>query len=233
MRVKLGENNGINVSVSVIPLGVDRSIFHEVSYEPNKYIFLSAGKWEIRKGQNDIVEAFNRAFNPSDETELWMSMYNAFMPKEEMDKIRIRYLNTKMGRAGKIKFVGPFKTQNDLARIMQSVSCGVFPSKAEGWGMETLEMMSCGKPVIVSNYSAHTEYCDDNNSLLIDPDGIVPAHDGMWFFGQGNWCTIPIDSIVDAMLYAYRAGNKVNNDGIITAEKYSWKNTADCILKSL
>ena len=51
---------------------------------------------------------------------------------------------------------------------MAKTDCGVFPARAEGWNLELLEMMSCNKPVIATNYSAHTEFCDDKNCMLID-----------------------------------------------------------------
>ena len=45
--------------VYVIPLGVDRSIFRDsVSSRPTT-TFLNIGKWEIRKGHDILVEAFN------------------------------------------------------------------------------------------------------------------------------------------------------------------------------
>lgn len=208
--------------VHIVPLGVDRNIFGEVKYTNNKYVFFSAGKWEVRKGQDQIVAAFNAAFNNTDNVELWMSMHNMFA-NDVVEKKKLEYLATPLGRVGKIKFVGPFKTQKDLARIMQMTSCGVFPSKAEGWGLETLEMMSCGKPVIVSNCTAHTEYCNKDNAILIDPTDYVDAYDGMWFFKQGKWAEIPLEPLIHEMKTAYKNNIQYNAAGIETAKKYSWK----------
>jgi glycosyltransferase involved in cell wall biosynthesis len=227
------EANSINAETYVVPLGVDRSIFHEVDYVPPTYTFLSAGKWEVRKGQDQIVETFNRAFEPTDNVELWLSMANIFMDKSFMEDKQREYGQTKMGRAGHIKFVGPFRSQQDLARIMNMVSCGIFPSKAEGWGLESLEMMSCGKPLIVSDYSGHTEYCNSSNSILLPISRIEPAHDSKWFFGQGNWAIIDDDAIIEAMRGAYGAGPKVNGDGIKTAHSFSWQNSVAKLKEAL
>lgn len=222
------ESNNISVPTKVVPLGVDRKIFSEVDHTPEKYIFLSAGKWEVRKSQDEIVAAFNAAFNTSDNVELWLSMHNGFMPQDFMHAKKAEYLGTRMGP--KIKFVGPFDSQAGIARIMRMVSCGVFPSKAEGWGLETLEMMACGKPVIVTNYAGHTEFCNESNSILLQPHNeTIPAYDGKWFFKQGNWCGFNIDDLIESMRQQYKLGNVINSNGIETSKKFSWESAAQTI----
>lgn len=230
---KIIKENDIHSCVNVVPLGVDSSIFHPVDYTPSDYIFLSAGKWEVRKSQNEIVEAFNKAFKPTDSVQLWLSMYNGFMSLSEQQIQRNLYLKTPMGQAGRIKFVGPFDKQDGIARIMNMSSCGVFPSKAEGWGLETLEMMACGKPVIVTDYAGHTEFCDKNNSTLIPVTETESAYDGRWFFNQGNWAKINIDALIEAMRAQFKIGNVVNSAGLETAKKFSWENTVECIREAL
>lgn len=220
------ESNGVNVPTHIVPLGVDSSIFYPVEYGCIDYIFLSAGKWEIRKSQNEIVQAFNKAFTVNDDVQLWLSMHNQFLGHEFINTKKQEYLSTPMGKAGRIKFVGPFNRQQDLARIMNMTNCGVFPSKAEGWGLETLEMMACGKTVIVTDYAGHTEYCDENNSTLIPIDSLEPAIDNKWFFGQGNWAKFNIDYLVSAMRENFRKGPTLNQEGLDTAKKFSWVNTA-------
>lgn len=219
------KSNNIDVPTFVAPLGVDRSIFHEVDYTPHNFVFFSTGKWEIRKSQNEIVYAFNKAFNINDNVELWMSMHNIFLSKDQMISLANEYLDTPMGRANKIKLLPPSPDQLSLCRLMRMSSCGIFPSKAEGWGLGTLEMMACGKPVIVTNYSGHTEYCNSKNSMLLDVDKLEIANDNKWFFGQGNWAHIDIDKLIDIMRAAHKKGDTVNTFGIETSKKFSWENT--------
>lgn len=230
---KIIEENGIRSKTCVIPLGVDSSIFHPVDYTPTDYVFLSAGKWEIRKSQNEIVEAFNKAFKPTDSVQLWLSMHNGFMAPADLHSQKQTYLNTAMGKAGRIKFVGPFDKQEGIARIMNMSSCGVFPSKAEGWGLETLEMMACGKPVIVTDYAGHTEFCNKENSTLIPVTELESAYDGRWFFNQGNWAKIDTDALIECMRNQFKIGNIQNTAGLETAKKFSWENTVTCIREAL
>ena len=45
--------------------------------------------------------------------------------------------------------------------------------------------MALNKPIITTNYSAHTEYCTADNAYLINIDGLTPAEDGKFFDGSG------------------------------------------------
>jgi glycosyltransferase involved in cell wall biosynthesis len=120
---------------------------------------------------------------------------------------------------------------------MSQVDCGVFPSRGEGWNLELLEMMAAGKHVIATNYSAHTEFCTEENCGLIPISEKEPAFDGKWFFGQGNWAAInafEIKSLVQNMKdIASKVNKEVNEAGIQTAKTFSWQNTAREIIKCL
>jgi hypothetical protein len=95
-------------------------------------------------------------------------------------------------------FENRLPTQEAVAALMRSADCGVFCSRAEGWGLESSEMMSLSKPVILTNYSGHTEYANSDNSLLIDIDYLEDSHDGVWFNATdpvwqgepGQWASI-------------------------------------------
>ena len=92
------------------------------------------------------------------------------------------------------------------------------------------------KPVIVTNYSAHTEYCNKNNAYLINIDETESANDGKWFKGFGNWAKIgdkEIEQIVHYMKYVYNNRVVSNTNGIATAKYYSWNNTSNIIQSTI
>jgi glycosyltransferase involved in cell wall biosynthesis len=223
--ISIEENN-----VCIIPLGVDTSIFKP--YESNisdKTIFFNCGKWEVRKGHDIIAEAFNKAFEETDNVELWMMCGNPFCTQEEEKYWQSLYLNSKLG--SKIKLLPRVETQNEVYNIMKNTHCGIFPSRAEGWNLELLEMMACGKTVITTDYSAHTEFCNQKNSMLISIDSQESAYDGKWFHGQGDWASFgksQKDQLIAHMktFHAQRKDIGVNLNGIETAKIYSWDNTA-------
>ena len=97
-------------------------------------------------------------------------------------------------------------------------------------------MMAMNKPVIATNYSSHTEFCNTQNTYLVDINTTEIAHDGKAFYGQGNWAKLgqsQYDQIVEHMRYVYR--NRISNNpaGLETAKEFTWKNSASKILRCI
>ncbi len=241
---KVLEDNDIKppLGIKVIPLGVDTSIFHRSEeadqhrayWTQDKTVFLNVGKWEVRKGHNELLEAFNAAFTPGDKVELWMLNHNHFIGKEN-EVWKTKYLASEMGAS--VRIIPRMNSQKELCDVFNSVDFGVFPAHAEGWNLEPLELMACGIPSIVTNYSGHTEYCNGDNSFLVEPNGMESAEDGRWFHGNGEWCTFELDALVDAMRAAHdykQSGSKKLEAGMkATVEKYSWAHTVKAIEEAL
>lgn len=226
-------------AIDVIPLGVDTEIFKPCNHKHGPTIFLNCGKWEVRKGHDVLVDIFNQAFTDDDNVELWMMCENPFLKQEQDREWKNKYINSNLGH--KIKFINRVSTHNEVYNIMSRVDCGIFPSKAEGWNLEPLELMACGKHVIITNYSAHTEFCNENNAHLIQIETNESAYDGLWFNGKvGEWAKIgpnQIDQAVKHMREVHtlkQGGNlKINEAGIETANKFTWENTAKEILNNV
>jgi glycosyltransferase involved in cell wall biosynthesis len=189
--------------------------------------------------------AFNLAFEQNDDVELWMMCENPFLNEEQTGFWHNRCKDSKMGH--KIRILPRVEADTQVAEIMQQADCGVFPSRGEGWNLEALEMLSCGKWVIATNYSAHTEFLNEDNALLLPIHGVEPAHDGIWFHGQGNWAkfskvdykdpTSTMACLIRNMKYVHqrkRDGElRLNTPGIETAQKFTWENTAKAIIQHL
>ena len=218
--------------VHVVPLGVDTELFPPApARQDNKTIFFNCGKWEIRKGHDILIQAFNRVAEEYDNVELWMMCSNPFNSPEEENKWKKAYDHPK------VKLIPRMETQQEVYNIMSQVDCGVFPSRGEGWNLELLEMMATGKHVIATNYSAHTEFCTQENATLVPITDVESAFDGKWFFGQGNWGKIDDEEVnlltQEMNLFAETYKGQQNTAGIETARKFSWQNTAKEIIKCL
>lgn len=227
-------SNGIDSQVSVVPLGVDRGVFDESLYEKNSknnYVFMNIGKWEVRKGHDILLELFQKAFANEDDVELCLlasENTNNYSPETELNQWKNMYSSDK-----RVKLLNGVQNHKDIAKVINYADCGVFPSRAEGWNLELLEMMSMNKPVIATNYSAHTEFCNKDNCYLVDINEKEKAYDGKAFIGQGNWAKIGSnqkDQIIEYMRYCYKNRITTNSHGVLTAQKYSWLNSAQTLL---
>lgn len=228
------ENNGVKTQVSVVPLGVNRETFNENiprTRTDNKYVFLTIGKWEIRKAHDILPAIFKKAFANNEEVELWiLAAEHQYSSEEEIAKWKEFY------KADNIKVIPGLKSKNEVAQLIANSDCGLYISRAEGWNLELLESMSMNKPVIATNYSAHTEYCNSENSFLVEINDTELAFDGKAFQRQGRWAKIDqkqIDQTIEYMRHVYNNRIITNINGIKTAEKLSWQNSASIISRCI
>ena len=230
------QNNISPNKIQVANPGVDTSIFDhtlditDTDNPQEDYVFINIGKWEIRKGHDVLSHIFNQAFDSNDNVRLLMINTNPFISETENKQWRDLYKNSKLG--DKIHIIPRLSSQTDIAKIMSVSDCGIFPARAEGWNNEAIEMMAMNKPVILTDYSAHTEYANKENSYLINIQDQEVAEDGKFFNGVGKWAKLDanaIDQTIEYMRYVYN--NKIieNSPGLATAQKFNWKSTAQKI----
>lgn len=230
------ENHNFN-NVSVVPCGVNRRTFNPQHSTTNykKCVFFNCGKWEVRKGHDVLINMFRAAFGEQRDVQLIVMSDNPFLSDEQQKYWKDQYIYNNVSLLNRVK------TQKELAYIMGSTFCGIFPARAEGWNLELLEMMSMGKFTIATNYAGHTEFINDKNCYPIPIDKLETAFDGIWFkSGVGSWAKIDqnaFDYAVNAMREVYRIwkDNPESNNGagMDTANKFSWSNTVGEIIKCL
>lgn len=231
------KNSGVvRPDVYVIPLGYNPDIFkvHRNTIT-DKVVFLNVGKFEYRKSHDVLADIFSSSFTQQDNVELWMLNTNLFLSKEESDEWINMYTNCPL--ANKIKIIPRQESQHQIAYLMQNATCGIGISRAEGFNLSILEMMACGVPSIVTNFSGHTQFCNEEISILIEPDGLEEANDGKWFIpggeiNQGNWMKMTdkvCGDIGDAMKWVYNNPEKVKVYGfncVKHSKEFTWNKMA-------
>jgi len=228
-------DNNISVPVDVVSLGVNRNIFNE-SVDPvipktKTTKFINIGKWEYRKGHDILIEAFNKAFTKNDDVQLVMMPHNFFLTKEEESYWLQKYYNSPLGN--KINIIGRVETPEQVASVIASCDCGVFPYRAEGFCLPLLDCMSMGLHTIATNYSAPTQYIDEPTTNLIDVDDFEVANDNKWFKGNvGGWANLG-ESQLDQLIHHMRTIHKLKQNGLLTKNEvgiqkslsYTWDQT--------
>ena len=182
-------NDNIDIPISVVPLGVDREIFYESELPPTDEVwFFCGGKREIRKGYDLLPKAFDDAFyggNYNVRLFILSDGHPSHYSDQEIKQWNNHFLSGKL--KDKITIIPRQNSQKDVANIMRKCHCGISLSRAEGWNLPLLEMLSCGRYVVATNCTAHTQFLSAENAFLIKADKKVPAIDGKWFDGRGNW----------------------------------------------
>tara|TARA_R100000008_G_C3556079_1_gene153279 strand:- start:51 stop:1118 length:1068 start_codon:yes stop_codon:yes gene_type:complete len=221
----------VSVPVHVVPLGVDSEIFsQQPQRQSDKCTFLNCGKWEKRKGHDVLLEMFKTAFPNEPDVQLIMMASNPFLNEKASNEWNRYYMSD-----NRVRLYNRLPSHHEVAKVMASSDCGIFPSRAEGWNLELLEMMAMGKHIITTNYSAHTEFCNKDNADLIDIEKLEPAEDGVFFDGSaGEWASLegtPFEQGVEYMRNFYSKwktdSDIVNTEGVKTAKQLTWSHTSE------
>ena len=226
----------------VAPMGVDTDVFAPSDPPADgPTVFLNVGKWERRKGQDVLIEAFGRAFSADDDVELRLLCDNFIAGRDAMWKQEV----AASARADKITVLEREPTRVGLAARMAEAHCGVFPARSEGWNLGLVEMLAVGRDVIATDYAAHTQYLTPSNARLISVDEVEDARDDRWVpiyseRGRGRWAHLgrdQLDQLVEHLRAVHQdrlAGRLGRNDaGVHTAEDLSWAATAEAITAAL
>jgi glycosyltransferase involved in cell wall biosynthesis len=220
--------------IGVVPEGFDPQVFHPGLRARDRtrgvFRFLTVGKWEVRKGQAELLRAWAQAFRGIDDVELVMMCDNPFVPGFSP---QAEVLKLGLGPTAPVRHIRPVPSDRDMAGHYAEADCFVLPTRAEGWGLPIMEAMACGTPVITTRYSAMTDYADDANAYLLDVARLSPVHDPLFFprAGEaGEWAEIDVDALAATMLHVYRNRDEAAARGARAAAdmhaRWTWDHAA-------
>jgi len=171
--------------VFVVPEGVDTNRFVPRPRGPEEepFRFLCVGKWEARKGVGDLVRCFAETFSPDENVELVIHAHNQWLPG--FDSARV--IRTALGgRPARVRASEPVN-EDGLAALYTACDAFVLPTRAEGWGLPIAEAMSCGLPVIVTNYSAPAEVVHEGVGYPLRVAGMTAVRDPYFYPGPTDF----------------------------------------------
>jgi glycosyltransferase involved in cell wall biosynthesis len=202
--------------VTVIPHGVDRSVFHPPPTEEidrvrrafaikGPYVAFVGGI-EPRKNLPAILRAFARV---PDELALTLVVAGGWVPwnPEGMNELTPIVDGLPAAARERVRFAG-YLSDPDKVALLGGAEALVFPSLYEGFGLPVLEAMACGTPVLTSNVSALPEVAGDA-ALLVDPGDEQAIADG-----------------IRALLEDAPLWSRLREQGLRRVEGFDWRATA-------
>ena len=122
----------IGKKTHVAPLGVDRTIFPEAPVrEDSKTIFFNCGKWEVRKGHDILIKAFEKVLGHGEDAELWMMCNNPFNSPEEDARWQKLYHSPQESSS----FL-ELRHSKKCIILCRKLIVAYFLSRGEGWNLE-------------------------------------------------------------------------------------------------
>lgn len=228
-------NGGVDENkLFIVPEGVNRSIFNDnIPKDKDIFTFLYVGGWsqytKDRKGLDIALKAFTEEF--TDEPVRFIAHINTAYAVLNYSEL-VKSLNL-TGCASKIYLHTDFLTSDQLAKMYRNADVFVAPTKAEGFGLNILESMSCGTPAIVTGYGGQMDFCNKDNSWIIDYD-MIKATDHNIFYEEAFWGYPSINHLRKLMRESYEnkdlLGQKSKNS-ILTAKQFTWDNAVEKFIK--
>ncbi len=131
-----------------------------------RYIFYLGGL-DQRKNVPQLVRAFSHVHRLLGDPDLQLLI--AGNPDRQKGPLfpDPRPVAADLGMTGQIIY--RFVEEEDKPALYSGASLFVFPSLYEGFGLDPLEAMSCGAPVVCSNRTSLPEVVGDA-ALMVDPD---------------------------------------------------------------
>jgi glycosyltransferase involved in cell wall biosynthesis len=116
--------------------------------------------------------------------------------------------------------IGSGVSEHTLNSVYNSFDIFTLPTRGEGFGLPVLEAMSCGVPIVVTDYSAHPEWCKEGGILV--PPVVLEAEP----LTNIRRAIIDMDCYVDALLRLIDSAElreKYGAAGRKKAESFDWK----------
>lgn len=167
--------SGVTVPIRIVHLGIDDSVFHERPFPATaKTIFGAAGRMAhggVRKGLNEVIDAFVKAFPYDHSVELWVKCY----PDCPINRVS----------DPRIKITTAHLSDRALADWFAGITCFVSAARGEGWGLMQHQAMATGRPLVSVNYGGVREFfTSELQGWFLDYD-LEPAK--FAYAGQGDW----------------------------------------------
>ncbi len=135
-----------------------------------------------RKNPGGVVRAFLRAFpQKSERVRLVLKTQNLHEAHWGAIKGRNEQLFELCASDQRIQIIDKTMSLHELYSLKNASDCYVSLHRSEGFGYGPAEAMALGKPVIMTNYSANTEFAKPDNCLLVDA-ALVPVEQGEYLY---------------------------------------------------
>lgn len=234
------EKSGVTIPIVVLPLGVDPLMVPKgvkgVFKSTKKVKFLHISTAKERKGVDILIKAFVNEFSSSDDVSLIIKSSPG--PDNTVESI-IRENQKK--RSPEITHINRADLlPEEIAFLVSSSTCGVYPSRAEGFGLPALESMSFGKPVIVTAYSGFLDFCNEKNSFLLNYKIEKAVSSSIVNLGA-EWAEPSVEELQTKMRNIYldviEDNSKMVKDKSLlafkTSQQFTWKNSAQKLVEFL
>jgi GT2 family glycosyltransferase/glycosyltransferase involved in cell wall biosynthesis len=231
-------DSGVKKPIHVIPLGVDPDYFHPgiTARRPSqRFVFLSNFEWGERKAPELLLKAFTDEFGAADDAVLVLKVFNndpGVNVRQQIEDMRLR-----KGGAPVVLLLNQHIALHQMGSLYTSADCFVLPTRGEGWGMPILEAMACGLPTIATDWSAQSDFLDDDIAYPLRVKRLVPAIAKCPYYVGYEWAEPDVEHLRHLMRHVYEHRDEARARGRraaeVVARRWTWTHAVDRIMERL
>jgi len=199
--------------VHVTPLAYDPEKFNmgipekDVRRVRERYSIVSdyvlyLGTLKPSKNLESLIDAFSIARKSLPGIKLVIAGKKGWMYEDIFRKVK------ELGLENEVIFTD-FVPENDKPALIKGAKVFVLPSFWEGFGLDVLNAMACGVPVVASDVGSLPEVVGDAG-IMVDPKNVESIAKG----------------ISEVLLASPTKYNSMSNEGLNQVKKFSWEKTA-------
>lgn len=206
-------------NVFVVKLGVNPEIY---SYQPReqheKFTFIISGTLSSRKNPNLVYNTFQELFANNRDVSL-------IIKATGRDQV-------KLAETHNIRIINQTWASDNMAALLRTADCFVFPTQGEGFGLCPVEAMGIGLPVICTDWSGPADYLDDEYAYKLGYK--LKKHETRGQDGLYEYAAPDRGHLKELMWYVFTHQDEAKEKGRLAAgyvaENLTWAHTASEIM---
>ena len=155
---------------------VEKNVRETLAIRPDDFLasfVFSFGSSFERKNPLAVVNAFNRAFEGVENACLVLKSSHSQQYPNELARLRAA-----IGRSSRIRLIDDIWSTPRVMGLIAESNAFVSLHRGEGFGLPIAEAISLGVPVVTTNWSGNTDFCDPENTCLVStsPTTVDKSH---------------------------------------------------------
>ena len=223
-------DNGVKIPISVCGLGVDHIDQLEAStpfyLDTKKFTFLHISSCFPRKGIECLLLSYFQSFEAKDDVILVIKTFKN--PHNNIQDI-LNNLKKANPNSPEVLIIEKELSPSEIKSLYLSSNALVAPSHGEGFNLTVAEAMRLGIPVITTGWGGQKDFCNSENSFLIDfTFEYSNSHLGLF---SSVWARPSVDHLAKLLKEVHSLSNEIRLLKIQAAKKsiseYTWKYVAE------
>jgi len=226
------EEGWISRKIKIVPHGVDSNMFYSKPSLHKEFTFLFNGGWPAgsrdRKGLSFLLKAYLEEFTSKDNVKLLVKINSTYGMNQQLFDRNLKELEIQNTDKPKLEFITEDIPYNKLVQFYNEGDVFVISSLAEGFHLGGLEAMSCGLPVLSTDFGGQIEYINKDNGWILENGKMIEVVWDSMYEGV-NWCLPSIKEMKYKLRDIFNNQHQINYksiQAINTSKEFTWKNSA-------